>query len=316
MLVHTLIVQIIPLLALIGIGFFCGKRLGVNLHSMAIMTIYIFAPFVNFGAMSRMNFAPEYISLPFISFAMSFAITTVSYLVAGRLWQDQTRNLIGMASVSGNTGYFGMPIIIALLGNDWVGVYLMLNLGALFAETTLGYYLAARGNFTARDSMMKVLKLPVFYGIFAGLAVNLAGIKLPEVVYTYWTYAAGAWFLSGMMLIGVALSKMVKLSISADKIAYLFGVKFIVWPLVIVGLIVLDITVMHLFSPVVYLMLAIYGTVPLAGNPVAYAAQLGLNAEGIATAVLLSAFFALFYMPLALFLFQYAGLFPDLALDF
>ncbi len=315
MLVQTLIVQIIPLLMLIGVGFYAGRRLSVNLHSMAIMTIYIFAPFVNFGAMSRMHFEPQYISLPFISFAVSFTITIASYAAAGLFWKDQSRNLIGMASVSGNTGYFGMPIIIALLSEQWVGVYLMLNLGALFAETTLGYYLAARGNFTARDSMMKVLKLPVFYGIAAGLLVNLSGLQLPEVVYTYWTYAAGAWFLSGMMLIGVALSKLVTISFSPPKIAYLFCVKFLVWPLAMAAIIVVDMHVFQMFNPVVYLMLAIYGTVPLAGNPVAYAAQLGLDAEGVATAVLFSTLFALVYMPLALLLFQSTGLFADLALD-
>ena len=48
-----LVTQIIPLLILIALWYFAGRKLDVNLHSLAMISIYIIAPFVNFGAMSK-----------------------------------------------------------------------------------------------------------------------------------------------------------------------------------------------------------------------------------------------------------------------
>lgn len=296
----SLFIQIIPLLILIGLGFFAGRRLEVNLPSLAAIAIYILAPFVNFGAMARIELDPAFASLPFATFALSFGIASLSYTIARRIWTDETPNLVGMASVSGNTGYFGLPLVIALLGEEWVGVYLMMNLGSLVAESTIGYYMAARGQFSIQDSVKKVLKLPVFYGVILGLVFNYLDFQLPPIFETYWTYAAGAWVLIGMMLIGVALSKTGAFVFGPRMMAHLFAVKFIIWPLSIIGLLALDHAHLGMYDEEVYIMALIYGLVPLAGNPVAYAAQLGLKSERIALAVLLSTIFALIYIPVAL----------------
>jgi predicted permease len=306
---QTLFVQIIPLLILIGLGYFAGRKLDVNLHSLAAIAIYILAPFVNFGAMANIDLDPAYASLPFVSFVLSFIVSSLSYYVAKRVLADETRNLVGLASVSGNTGYFGLPLVIALLGPEWVGVYLMINLGSLIAEATIGYYMAARGHFSMNESIKKVLKLPVFYAVIAGLMFNFMQFPLPEVFDTYWTYAAGAWVLIGMMLIGVALSKTGAFVFGPRMITHLFIVKFMVWPCIVITVLLLDSQFLGLYGEEVYLMALIYGLVPLAGNPVAYAAQLGLKSERIAMAVLLSTLFALIYMPAVLYLLMKTSLF-------
>lgn len=307
--IFLLVTQIIPLLILIALGYMAGRKLDVNLHSLAMIAIYILSPFVNFGAMAKIDLEPEYAPLPFISFALSFIIAGASYYIAKKVWSDQTPNIVGMASVSGNTGYFGLPLVIALVGQEWVGIYLMMNLGALFGEVTIGYYIAARGNFTIAESIRKIFRLPVFYAVIAGLFVNYMNWTLPEIFYTYWTYAAGAWVIIGMMLIGVAISKIGGLTFGPRMMAHLFTVKFVVWPLAVIGLLWVDKFCFQSFSEEVYKMALIYGLVPLAGNPVAYAAQLGLKSERIALAVILSTVFALIYMPLLIAYLLKTGLF-------
>jgi hypothetical protein len=91
--------------------------------------------------------------------------------------------------------------------------------------------------------------------------------------------------------------------------AHLFTVKFVVWPLAVIGLLWVDKFCFQSFSEEVYKMALIYGLVPLAGNPVAYAAQLGLKSERIALAVILSTVFALIYMPLLIAYLLKTGLF-------
>lgn len=299
-----LIANIIPLYILIALGFISGRWMDVNLPSMATIAIYILAPIVNFGAMAQMDFTPEYVALPIIFFLGSAVIGLISYNAAQALWKNNTANLIGMGSVTGNTMYFGLPVILALLGPEWVGVYALLNLGTFLNEVGLGYFFGARGHATLKGAFMKVLKLPVIHAIWLGLLYNLSGADLPQSFIRYWDYSIGAWVIIGMMIIGVALSKQSKLEIDLKLLTSMFVPKFILWPLFGFGLILLDRAYFQAFSPELHMMLAIMTTVPLAGNLVAYAATLNLHPEKAAAAVLISTILAFITVPLAIVILQ------------
>lgn len=300
-----LITNIIPLYILIALGFISGKWMDVNLPSMATVAIYILAPIVNFGAMATMDFTPEYIALPIIIFIASVTIGTISYKSAQALWKNNNANLIGMGSVTGNTMYFGLPVVLALLGPEWAGVYALMNLGTFLNEVGLGYFFGARGHATLKGALLKVAKFPVIHAIWLGLLYNISGLPPPESFSRYWDYSIGAWVIIGMMIIGVALSKQSKLEIDWKLIASMFIPKFILWPMFGFGLILLDLSVLNMFSKEVHLMLAVIASVPLAGNLVAYAATLNLHPERTAGAVLLSTVFALFTVPAAVLLVQF-----------
>ena len=299
-----LIANIIPLYALIALGFIAGRWLDVNLHSMAIVAIYILAPIVNFGALAQMEFTPEYILLPVLLFAFSVTIGIVAYISAQKMWKNNRANLVGMSSVVGNTMYFGMPVVLALLGPEWLGVYALMNLGLFLNEVGLGYYFGARGDATVKGAILKVFKLPVIYGIALGLLYNLSGFDLPESFLRYWNYAIGAWVFIGMMIIGVALSKLDRLEIDWKLLLNLFIPKFVAWPLVGFGIVLADLHYMHWFGAEVHTMLVIITAVPLAGNLVAYAATLKLHPEKAAAAVLISTILGIFTVPAAVIVLQ------------
>ncbi len=298
-LVQLLIANIIPLYILIALGFVAGKWLDVNLPSMATVAIYILAPIVNFGAMAQMTFTPEYLALPIIIFIGSVTIGTISYKTTQKLRKNNTANLVGMASVTGNTMYFGLPVILALLGPEWVGVYALLNLGTFLNEVGLGYFFGARGEATVKGAALKVLKFPVIHAIWLGLLYNFSGLSLPSAFVQYWNYTIGAWVLIGMMIIGIALSKQSRLDVDLKLLANLFVPKFIIWPLFTFAIILADIYYFQAFGQEIYMMVAIIGAVPLAGNLVAYASNFNLQPERAAAAVLISTILAFITVPLA-----------------
>lgn len=299
-----LIANILPLYALIALGFISGRWLDVNLHSMAIVAIYILAPIVNFGALARMEFTPEYILLPVLLFIASSVIGIIAYNLARAMWKNNRANLIGMASVVGNTMYFGLPVVLALLGPEWAGVYALLNLGIFLNEIGLGYYFGARGDATLKGALIKVLKMPVVHAIWLGLIYNLSGFDLPESFLRYWNYAIGAWVFIGMMIIGVALSKLDRLEMDWKLLLNLFIPKFVAWPLVGFGIVLADLHYLHWFTEEVHTMLVIITSVPLAGNLVAYAATLKLHPEKAAAAVLISVILGIFTVPAAVLILQ------------
>ncbi len=303
--VSLLVANIIPLYILIALGFIAGRWMDVNLPSMATIAIYILAPIVNFGAMAQMKFTPEYMLLPPIFLAGSIIISFIAYKISQKIWKNSTANLIGMGSVTGNTLYFGMPVILALLGPEWIGVYVFIALGTMISEITLGYYYGARGNANVKEALIKVAKLPIIHGVWLGLAYNLSGLDLPQSFTRYWDYSIGAWVIIGMMIIGVALAKQNRLEVDLKLLASMFAPKFILWPLFGFSIILLDQAYFQAFEPEVHMMLAVMTSVPLAGNLVAYAATLNLHPERAAAAVLISTIFALFTVPAAVILYQF-----------
>ncbi len=301
----TLITNIIPLYILIALGYIGGRWLDLNLHSMAIVAIYILAPFVNFGAMAQLQFDLHYLILPILLFGFSGMVGMGMYLFAHRRWKNNSANLIGMGSVSGNTGYFGLPLILVLFGPEWAGLYLFMSMSVLLNEVGLGYYFGARGHADVKGAILRVLKLPVIYGILLGLLANAADFTMPDVMMRYWTYASGAWIFIGMMLIGVALGKMQKLEFDARLLRWLFTAKFLIWPLGGISFVLFDLHMLHGFDATIHQMILIFTTVPLAGNLVAYAATLNLHPERTAAAVLASTVFAILTVPAAILLYPF-----------
>ena len=299
--ITLLLINLLPLCVLIGLGYIAGRWLDVNLHSMAIIAIYIIAPVVNFGAVARLDFDPAYMLLPIIVGGLGTVIAIVSYKIAARVFQDDTKNLVSLAASTGNTGYFGVPVVLSLLGPEVLGIYLLMNFAVVLSEM-VGYYLGVRGQHTIGMSIRKLFSLPVIYAIAAGLLWNATNIPLPDIALTWWDRFTGAWIIIGMMLIGVALSKIDNFRINPKLIAMLFTAKFLLWPFCTYGFALLDQLFFGLFNEKVHMMLLIIGIVPLAGNTVAYASQINLRPGEAAMAVLLSTLFAVVYVPFAFWL--------------
>ncbi len=297
-----LIPNLIPLYILILFGYIGGKFLDINLPSMATVAIFFISPIVVFGAITKLDLNPANLSLPFVMFLITTIIILASYYLSGFFFKDNLQNLIGLSSGNGNTGYYGLPIVLALFGPEATGIYLLANFGAELCTITTGYYLGARGVSDVKTSLKKVIKLPVVHAVWIALLWNFFNIPLPDLFYTWWDKFTGAWVIIGMMLIGVALSKIEHLRINAKLILWLFSVRFIIWPAAIFILIMADRTILHLFNEEIYTLITIIAIVPLAGNVVAYAAQLNVRPGEAAMTVLLSTLFAMIYIPCVLYL--------------
>ncbi|MGB4057819.1 MAG: AEC family transporter, partial [Alphaproteobacteria bacterium] len=225
----NLFTNLLPLYALIGAGFLYGRYLRIDIQTLINLVLYLFIPVVVFGFVARVEMQPAYVLLPILVFGISCAIG-FSMLRLGRvIYGDSQANVLSMCTAMGNLGYFGLPLVLLLFEEKWVGVYMFMLIGGVLYEATAGYYIAARGAFTVRDSLIKVLKFPSIYALLAGMMVNYAGVALPEAFWTYWTYAKGGYVIIGMMIIGAALSKTPRLAISPRFLSLVFLGKFVLW---------------------------------------------------------------------------------------
>ena len=298
-----LLINLIPLYMLIGLGWFAGRYFEVDRQTLGALGIYILMPVVAFGFVARLEFEAVFFALPLIFCAL---LTVLSFLwleIGQRIYGDKKANLLAMTAVASNTGYMGIPIALVLFEPKWVAVYIFMMLGGVLYESTTMYYIAARSQFSVRDSLIKLAKFPALYAVAAALLTNFMDWELPELFNTYWTYFKGAYVIVGMMIIGAALSKVEKLVIGPRFLSLTFIGQFILWPLVGGAWIGLDKYVLHFFDPQVYKLIFLLSIVPPAANIAAFAVQLDLNPEKAATTILLGTLFALVYIPAMLVLF-------------
>jgi predicted permease len=294
----TLVVKVVPLYVLIFLGYLAGKKLGVRKESVSALLIYFIAPFVVFSGVIASPLDRTIVLLPLLCFILCCLIGTAFYIAGAFVWSGPERNILAFAAGTGNTGYFGLPVILALLGPQYFSLTVLAILGFILFENSLGYYFVARGHLNVRDALLKVLKLPAIYAFVAGVAVLALHVAFPATFQSLFTNFQGAYSILGMMLVGLGLAGIG--AVAPDRI-FLFSslfAKFVVWPVVVVLFILADRSLLHLFSPMAYAVLLVLSIVPLAANTVAFATQLKAAPEKAAIAVMISTLIALVYIPL------------------
>lgn len=301
----TLFTNLIPLYILIALGFIAGRYLNVDRHSIANLVIYLCLPVVAFGFVATLEFHPSYIFLPILILIVCSVVGLSVYALGQKAFGDNRANLLSMCASMPNSGYFGLPLVLLLFDAQWVGVYMFMMLGVTVYEATIGYYIAARGSYSVRDSLVKLAKFPALYAIVLALIVNATGTEMPEQFTTYWGYFKGAYVVMGMMIIGVALASVDKFVFGPRFLSFVCAGKFVLWP-VVMGLFTLfDLHVLHLFNSEIHKLMLVISIVPPAANIAAFAAQLDVQPEKAATTVLVCTVLALFYIP---FVVMIAGL--------
>lgn len=299
----ALLVKVIPLYVNLILGFVAGKWLHVQRESIATLMIYVISPVVFFGGITRMEVTPTLLAVPLLGYLMALAIGGATYVLSRRLYDDSRPNIMAAAAGTGNNGYFGLPVAMMLFDEQTVGIYLMLVIGVTIYESTFGFYMTAKGQHTAAESLRKTLRLPAIYALLCGVGIGFSGMVMPEVFYDFLRYFQGAYTVLGMMIIGLGLSTMHRFVVDAGFTAILFLARFVAWPLMALGLVWLDREIFNLYSEAVRMAVLLISMMPLAANSVAIAALLRCEPEKTATAVLLSTVFAAVYVPVMVALF-------------
>jgi predicted permease len=299
--IATLITAFIPLAALILLGFILGRALPMDLKTLAGTAIFGFTPIVAFGAAAQLKIDLAILCLPLVTFMLASAVG-LSFLALGKavLKDKSLPYLLPVATGSGNTGYFGLPVALALFGPEAAGVYMLGNLGVTVFETSLGYYFLVRGGLSRKEAVKRALKLPVLYALAAGLLVASLHLQLPASFLKLWDLAKGAYVCVGMMILGVALGQQKKIALSLPLVSIALIGKFIAWPLLVLAFIAFDETVLHAFTPLIHNAIILISLVPMAANLAAYAAQNNMRVDQAAGLILLSTIIAIIFLPFVL----------------
>jgi len=303
----TILFKIFPIYINVLLGFLSSKILGVQRKSIATLLIYILGPIVVFSATLSVKIDFAVAMLPIFLFIFCSLIAFISLVIFKHIWSDATANILSFSAGTGNTGFFGIPLAIILFPPALADIYIFTVLASLLYESTSGFYVTAKGNFTVKQALMKMAKLPILYAFILGILLNLIGLQIPETISAYAAQFKGAYGILGMMMLGMGL---IGLKAQADNfdvkfISIAFALKFIFWPFAMLGFILIDKLIFQILNEDLYKVLFLFSIVPLAGNTVTLAVLLNTKPEKASLAVFISTLVSIITIPL--FIYCYGG---------
>ena len=164
-----LLLKIFPLYINIILGYFSAKILDVKRESIANILIYILGPIVMFSATLSVKIDLSILFLPVFFYVFCSLIAFITLFIFKNTWNDSTSNILAFSAGTGNTGYFGIPLAIIFFPPYVADIYIFTVLASLLYESTSGFYVTAKGNFTVKESLNKMLKLPLLYAFILGI---------------------------------------------------------------------------------------------------------------------------------------------------
>ncbi len=147
--------------------------------------IYIVSPIVVFSATLSVEINYSLAFLPIFLYIFSSIIAFSALYFWQNSWNNPSGNILAFSAGTGNTGYFGILLAIIFFPPALADIYIFTVLSSLLYESTSGFYVTAKGNFSIKESLLKILRLPILYAFILGLSLNLLGFKIPEEISSY-----------------------------------------------------------------------------------------------------------------------------------
>jgi malonate transporter len=232
----------LPIFALILTGFICGyfgvfDRVATdNLNRFAV---YLALPSLMFVAMSKIT--PDQVrQFGFVGafcggFAASFAVAFAISRLRGR--RVANASIEGLDAGYSNVGFMGIPMCLLVFGPESAPVSIIATLFTacilfLFAVMVVEIDLQKDGSFwtTCGKVTWALVRSPLLIAPFAGLAVGLSGIKLPEPFLNFTSLLGGAASPAALICIGLFLAQERVVTADATSIGILVSLKLILQP--------------------------------------------------------------------------------------
>jgi len=242
----SIIYSILGIYVFIIMGFIAKMSFKEQIDdkTITLLNVYFLQVFLTFWGLLVRPVDITLIYAPSVYFGIVIVVIVISALVARYLFQNKKEYSIAtVAAIIGNTGNLGIPLNIAIFGEESIPYTTVLNLVNVFVVYTLGVFYYSRGSYDLKTSLLNIVKLPILWAAF--LAIFLSANHYQPSDSLMQTLMMGAYasmtmqlFLFGIYLYGTQIKQ-----ISKRLVVWVLSIKFIILPLLtflVLGFVELD----------------------------------------------------------------------------
>jgi len=192
---------IIPIVLMTLAGFIFGKFRKADLKTLADVIIYVCVP-----ALALVQLSMQRMPLPEILGIVLSAVFVIAALggIACLLFRAAkipapTGTYLPIMFM--NSGFIGYPLALFAFGGPGLSKAIIYDITNAVLIFTLGIYLVSRGK-----QRWEILRMPFIYAALAGILISLAGIQLPQYIYSPLYLIGGMTIPLALFMLGCRLS--------------------------------------------------------------------------------------------------------------
>ena len=201
--------------------------------TITLINVYFLQVFLTFWGLLIRPIDITLLYAPSIYLFIVIVVVIVSALVAKFLFEDKKEySIASVAAIIGNTGNLGIPINIAIFGEESIPYTTVVNLVNVFVVYTIGVFYYSRGTFDTQTSLKNIFKLPILWAAIIAISLSVYGYRPDGVILNTLMMGAYASMTMQLFLFGIYMYGTKIKEISKTLVIWVMTFKFIVLPLI------------------------------------------------------------------------------------
>ncbi|MCF6340161.1 MAG: AEC family transporter [Sulfurimonas sp.] len=223
--------------------------------TITLINVYFLQVFLTFWGLLIRPIDISLVWAPSIYLVIAVFAIIISAIFAKFLFKNKKEYSIAtVAAIIGNTGNLGIPLNIAIFGEESIPYTTMINLMNIFVVYTIGVYYYSRGTYDIKTSILNIIKLPILWAAFLAIILSVNNYQpSPEIMNTLMMGAYASMtmqlFLFGIYLYGSQIKE-----ISKKLVIWILTFKFIILPL-LAFLILINIELDSMLKGIIFIQL-------------------------------------------------------------
>ena len=204
----TTLLSIIFVYVFILLGYLAKKifKEEMNPKTLTLMSVYFLQPFVTIWGFSTAKLHTEHLFVPLLYLGIIFSLLLPTILLGKLIFKDiKERAIFSIAGFVGNTGNIGIPLGIALFGEQSVIYTTLINIANVFVVYILGVYIYSRGSFSIKASLLNIVKIPIIPASMIAIFLNINNITFSSQIEEFFKMGAYAGIVLQLFLLGTFL---------------------------------------------------------------------------------------------------------------
>jgi len=251
----TIFTSILFIYVFISLGYL-GKQIfrdDMSEKTLTLFSVYFLQPFVTIWGFSTAKLSIEHVAIPLLYLAIILILLIPTIVLSKLLFVDKKeRSIFSITGFVGNTGNIGIPLGLALFGEQSVIYTTLINIANVFVVYIIGVYIYSRGSLSIKQSLLNIIKIPIIPASIVAIVINIYDIPLSQQVREFFKMGAYGGIVLQLFLLGTFLYGLKLGDISKRLLIGTLSQKFIVVPLS--ALVILHMTSLASFVQAVIVM--------------------------------------------------------------
>jgi len=175
-------------------------------NTLILMSVYFLQPLVTIWGFSTAKLHSEDVYVPLLYLTIILTLLLPTILLGRLIFSNiKDRAIFSIAGFAGNTGNIGIPLGIALFGEQSVIYTTLINIANVFVVYIIGVYIYSRGSFSIRDSLFNIIKIPIIPASILAIFININNIPLSAQIVEFFKMGAYGGIVLQLFMLGTFL---------------------------------------------------------------------------------------------------------------